>query len=147
MTIHDAETLLQGEEGRRSVAYPDSRGIPTIGIGHADRTLIVGVTKWTDDQIDAQFRADFVRARDGIAKAWPQIAALDDVRRAYLVSMAFQLGVDGVLAFRRLLAALAARAWQSAYDEALNSDWHHQTPGRCERAATAFFTGQWQQIT
>lgn len=144
--IHDAESLLCGEEGRRSVAYPDSRGKPTIGIGHYDQNLVVGVTTWTDAQIDAQFSADYVHARDGIARAWPQIHALDEVRRDYLISMAFQLGVSGVLMFRRLLAALAAGEWQSAHDEAMASDWYAQTPARCERAAASFLSGQWQEI-
>lgn len=144
--IYDEETLIASEEGCRSVAYPDSRGKPTIGIGHYDPSLIIKVTTWTDAQINAQFQADYVHARDGIAKAWPAITTLDPVRRAYVVSMAFQLGVPGVLEFKRMLSALAAGAWQSAYDEALDSDWFHQTPGRCKRAARAFFTGQWQQI-
>lgn len=144
--IRDAQSLLTSEEGRRNVAYPDSEGKATIGIGHYDQRLVPGVTTWTDEQVDAQFHADFVRARDGIAKAWPQIAGLDQVRQAYVVSMAFQLGVAGVLGFPRMLAALAAHAWQSAHDEALASKWHLQTPARCERAARAFFSGQWQQI-
>lgn len=144
--IHDAESLLENEEGCENTAYLDSEGKPSIGIGHYDPRLVPGVTTWTDAQVEAQFEADFIRARDGIAKAWPAISKLDAVRQAYVVSMAFQLGVAGVLGFPRMLSALAAGAWQSAYDEALASKWHSQTPARCERAARAFFTGQWQQI-
>jgi len=71
---------------------------------------------------------------------------LDAVRQAYLVSMEFQLGTSGVLLFRHLLAALAAGDWLGAQQNALASDWHKQTPERCERAAQAFFTGEFQQI-
>lgn len=144
--IHDAESLLTEEEGRRYVAYLDSEKKPTIGIGHYDPRLIPGVTRWTDAQIDAQFLADFLRARDGLALVWTAIHSLDEVRQAYVISMAFQLGVAGVLGFPRMLAALASKSWQGAHDEALASKWHKQTPARCERAASAFFSGQWQQI-
>lgn len=144
--IKDAESLLREEEDERDVAYLDSEGKPTIGIGHYDPRLIPDVTTWTAAQVAAQFEADFIRARDGIARAWPAILCLDVVRQAYVVSMAFQLGVAGVLGFPRLLAALSSGAWQGAHDEALHSKWHKQTPARCERAAAAFFSGQWQQI-
>lgn len=144
--IHDAESLIQAEEGRTNVAKRDTRGRPFIGIGHDDPALIPGVTRWTDAQVDAQFQADYTHARDGIAHAWHGISGLDPVRCAYLVSMAFQLGVGGVLTFSRMLSAAQAGQWRAMHDAALASDWHEQTPNRCNRAAMAFLTGQWQQI-
>lgn len=145
--IHDAESLLVGEEGRETVAYPDTRGFASNGIGHkyTDGQPHLGEV-WSDAKVDAVFAVDFAHARDGIAAHWPHIKSLDPVRQAYVVSMAFQMGVDGVLGFPHTLGCLAAGDWQGAHDGVLASKWHQQTPERAERCAQAFLTGQWQQI-
>lgn len=146
--IHDAESLIEGEESRRRIAYWDN-AVPrnaTNGIGHKDNSMIVGVTTWNDARIDAVFAIDFAHARDGIAAHWPAMRSLDEVRQAYVVSAAFQMGVTGILGFPHTLACLATADWQGAHDGVLASKWHQQTPGRAERCAMAFLTGQWQQI-
>lgn len=101
----------------------------------------------SDAQVDAWFAADYLHARDGIALHWPAIHALDAVRQAYVVSMAFQMGVGGALGFPHTLACLASGDWQGAHDGVIASAWHKQTPERDERCAMAFMTGEWQQIT
>jgi GH24 family phage-related lysozyme (muramidase) len=145
--ITDAESLLVAEEGRETEAYIDSKGFWTNGIGHkyTDGRPHPGEV-WSDAKVDAVFAVDFAYARDGIAAHWPAINSLDPVRQAYVVSMAFQLGVGGVLGFPHMLGCLAASDWQGAHDAALASKWHQETPERCERAAAAFLTGQWQQV-
>lgn len=145
--IYDAESLLMGEEGRETEAYPDTEGFWTNGIGHkyTDGKPHPGDV-WDNAKVDAVFAADFAHARDGIAAHWPQVRALDAVRQAYVVSMAFQMGVGGVLGFPHTLACLASGDWQGAHDGVLASKLHQQTKGRAERCAVAFLTGQWQQI-
>lgn len=140
----NAEGLLVFEEGRRNVAYPDSRGIPTNGIGHKDASMIIGVTTWSDAKVDQTFADDFAHARDGIAASLPWFRQLDEVRQAYVVSMAFQMGVHGVLEFHHTLAAIAAQRWVEAAQGIRSSDWHEQTKGRAERCEKAILTGQWQ---
>lgn len=49
--------LLIAREDKRNKAYLDSRGIPTIGIGHTGPEVHLGLV-WTDDQIAATFAAD-----------------------------------------------------------------------------------------
>lgn len=143
--IHDTESLLTGEEGRRNVVYPDQYGYPTAGIGHKDTSMRIGAYV-TDAQIDDWFTADVIHASDGIALHWPAIRQLDEVRRAYVISMAFQMGVAGALGFPHTLACLAAGDWQGAHDGVIASKWHGQTKARAERCAEAFLSGSWQQI-
>lgn len=138
----NAEGLIGAEEGRANVTYLDTRGIPTWGIGHKDLTSKVGDT-WTDDQIDAAFNADYARASTGIAASLPWWDQLDEVRQAYLVSMAFQMGVQGVLEFHHTLAAIQAQQWNQAAQGIRSSDWFTQTPGRAGRCALAMLDGQW----
>jgi len=143
--IDDAETLLTAEEGRRNVVYPDQFGYPTCGIGHKDSSMRIGDVV-SDEQVDAWFAADFTNAAGAISARWPAFSTLDVVRQSYVISLAFQLGTDGALAFHHTLDCLAAGDWQGAHDGALASKWHQQTPARCERAAMAFLTGAFQQI-
>ncbi len=145
ITPKDAKSLIAGEEGRANRAYPDSRGISTNGIGHKDASMPLG-TYWPDARVEATFEADYAAAAAGISRAFPAFARLDGVRQAYLVSMAFQLGVTGTLGFHKALAAAADGRWSDFAAEVLASDWHTQTPARCERAARAFKTGMWQMI-
>lgn len=145
--IHDAESLLIAEEGRETESYVDNLGFWTNGIGHkyTDGLEHAGDV-WDEAKVDAVFAVDFAHARDGIAAHWPAVRALDAVRQAYVVSMAFQMGVGGVLGFPHTLGCLAAGDWQGAHDGVLSSKWHQQTPERSGRCAEAFLTGQWQQI-
>lgn len=145
--IHDAETLIQTEEGRKNSAYLDTEGLWTNGIGHkyGDGQSHAGEF-WDDAKVDAVFAVDFAHARDGIAVHWPAIRSLDEVRQAYVVSMAFQMGVSGVLGWPHTLAYLAAGDWPNAAAGVRSSKWYSQTSTRAERCARAFETGQWQQV-
>lgn len=137
--------FISSEEGRRTLCYRDTakQAYPTIGIGHKDPKLIPGVTTWTDQQIDDTFDVDYTRAAVGIASSLPAFKTLDVVRQAVLVSMAFQMGVAGIMLFHNMLAAIAAGRWDIAAHEMLSSDWHIETPDRCERAARMMRTGEW----
>jgi len=68
--------------------------------------------------------------------------ALDEARQMALINMAFQLGVRGCFAFKRMWAALGRKDWQGAHDEALSSNWARQTPNRARRIAAILLTGQ-----
>lgn len=137
--------FISSEEGRRRLCYRDNAkgAYPTIGIGHKDGKLVPGVTTWTNEQIDTTFDADFTRAAVGIAASFPAFQKLDVVRQSVLVSMAFQMGVAGVLEFHHTLAAIAAGRWDEASHGMVSSEWHTQTPDRCERAAKMMRTGAW----
>ena len=139
----NAEGLIQFEEGRRHDAYPDTRGIWTIGIGHTGPEVCEGLV-WNDEQIDSQFAADFQKAHDGIREAFPWFDQLDEVRAAVVVSMAFQMGVEGVKQFMHTMAALRDQRWNDAAGGIRGSLWHKQTFLRAERAARAIETGEWQ---
>jgi lysozyme len=143
MTVNSIESLIAAEEGRRHDAYRDTLGVWTIGIGHTGREVVEGLT-WDDQQIDGAFFRDVATAHNGLAARLPWLDQLDAVRKAYLISMAFQLGVDGVLGFPKMLAALRDQRWIDAAGSARDSLWHKQTFQRAERCARAFEDGTWQ---
>lgn len=144
MTVNSVESLIASEEGRRHDAYRDTLGVWTIGIGHTGPEVHEGLV-WDDRQIDGAFFRDVAHAYDGLAAGLPWIDHLDPVRKSYLISMAFQLGVRGVMGFPHTLAALRDQRWNDAAGGVRDSLWHKQTFLRAERCARAFETGAWQQ--
>lgn len=127
------EDTLKVEEGFKAHVYPDSLGFATIGYGFlVDSRRGEGLPKkvaefWLSYLVN-EVRAEFVGA-------WtPFLSQPADVQDA-LVQMAYQLGVEGVLGFKLMLAALQKNDRESAAVNALNSTWHSQTPARAERVA------------
>jgi lysozyme len=135
--------LLEDDEGRVPHAYQDSLGYWTIGVGHLiDKRKGGGLP---DHIIDALLDWDIEQKSSELHDALPWTAALDDVRRDTVVCMAFQLGVPGLLKFRRALGALRDSKWEEAAAEFLDSDVAKlQTPERWKRHAKRIITGEWQ---
>lgn len=133
-------TLITEEEGVSAHAYKDTLGLLTIGIG-----CLVDASVRCDglcnEAINAQFEHDSADARRWAA-ALPGFAACNDVRRAVLVSMCFQLG--DLHDWPHFKAALGAGDFNAAADAGLASLWASQTPERAQRAMNMLRTGAWQ---
>lgn len=52
--------LLEQRESKRNDVYLDSRGIPTVGVGHTGPDVHMGET-WTDEEIEEVFAHDLER--------------------------------------------------------------------------------------
>jgi len=124
---------LKSDEGWVPHAYQDHLGFWTLGYGFL-------VDERKNGRIPEKV-ADYW-LRHEIMERWSQLVARrpwivhlpDDVQRA-LGNMAYQLGVNGVLNFRKMLAALESGDRDSAADEALSSRWATQTPKRARRVS------------
>ena len=55
--------------------------------------------------------------------------------QSVLIEMAYQLGVPGLLKFRKTLKSFALGQYSKASDEMLNSKWAEQTPKRARELA------------
>ena len=69
---------------------------------------------------------------------------LPDARRAVLMAMAFQMGVDGLLGFKNTLAMVKAGDFDGAARGMLASLWARQTPERAHRMSEQMRTNAWQ---
>lgn len=140
MSPRSVAELIELHEGRKVLAYQDSRGIWTVGVGHNLQS------KPLPDHIITALRDDDIRDADqsciAIFGAAP-FAAFSPARQAVLVDMAFQLGQGGLSKFAHMIAAIKAGDWTVAAAEALASDWAVQTPARAEMNAEILRTGQW----
>lgn len=141
------ETLLRivrRQEGKRLDVYRCSEGYWTIGYGFcisrdklitADEARFQCGAPWDDAQCDAKL-IEMLRAKESeLEQRIAGFNALPDWPRRGLIDMAYQLGTGGVLGFRRMIEALQHEDWPAAEQAALRSEWHRQTPTRCEEVA------------
>lgn len=120
---------LQRDEGLRLTPYTDSTGHLTIGYGY---NLSNGIPKFI---ADALLEYKMNEARDDVARTLPWASTLDQARHDVLVNMAYNLGIGGLLEFRRTLTAIQAGAWEQAAIDMLESKWATQVGDRAERLA------------
>lgn len=128
--------MLMKDEGCRLKVYTDTLGHPSIGYGRALDTNGISI-----DEADYLLANDIARVTQEVSGALPWFGTLDGSRQAVLLSMAFQMGIEGLLAFRQTLAYIQTQRWQEASDAMLNSKWASQTPERAQRLANIILTG------
>lgn len=80
--------LLEMREGSRTLAYKDTKGIWTIGVGHTGPEVKEGL-RWTPAQIDEAFRKDVEWAEDAVNKVK---VPLTQYQFDALVSFVFNVG-------------------------------------------------------
>ena len=141
--------LLKFEEGYREKAYYCSEMFPTIGIGTklgpknaplSNYTMVVtehAAKALLDDEVK-KIRNELVNRR------W--YVELDSDRQTIIKSMCYQMGVSGVLKFKKMIAALERGDYNEASLQALDSRWAKQTVARAERHAAVLATGKLMQI-
>ena len=124
---------IKKHEGFRSRPYFDSLGVGTIGYG----------TTWiTEEEADMLLRNRLQSCISEIDSYIDELSvSIDEVRRAILYEMCYQLGIDGVKRFRKMWEALADMDYEKASREMKTSRWHKQTPARCEYLAGVMLRG------
>jgi len=83
--------LIQ-REGKRNVAYQDTRGIWTIGVGHTGPEVHSGLV-WTDEQVQAALATDVKWAEDEINLR--VLVPITQNQFDALVSFVFNVGKSG----------------------------------------------------
>lgn len=132
---------LAHDEAFRQYPYKDSKGILTIGYG---RNLEAeGVSQ---DEGLILMGNDIQRCEHELWNSFPAYAELNDVRKAVLINMAYNLGVVGVMGFRDMVNAITIFDWQAASDAMLNSEWYHQVGQRAQRLGKMMLTGEWVNV-
>nr|WP_197723796.1 glycoside hydrolase family protein [Acinetobacter ursingii] len=116
-------------------------GYSTIGVGRLiDKRKGGGITS---EESAYLLGNDILKRLTELDLKLPWIKRLDDARRGVLLSMAFQMGVDGLLAFKNTLEMVRTGRYADAANGMLNSLWARQTPQRAQRHAVQMRTGVW----
>jgi len=118
---------LKQDEGFDGMPYEDKLGIPTIGYG----------TKLpiTEEEAEILLKHRLDKKILEISEKEPFFLDLPETAQEVIANMAYQLGVSGVLKFKKMWAALKNKNYQKAADEMLDSRWAKQTPNRAKRLA------------
>jgi lysozyme len=134
--------LLTRDEGLRLKPYRCTAGKLTIGVG---RNLEdVGITKEEAEQMLAN---DISRVTVDIVKRIPWALKLDDARFSVIHSMVFQMGIGGVMNFRKFLNALQMGDYVKASIEMMDSKWaQHDSPARAKRLAEVMRSGKLENL-
>ncbi len=123
MTDDQIKAMIQGHEGYKDHVYIDSLGNPTCGWGHN----LAKDSKVPQAASEAFFSRDFREASANyLALMREYNLNLDEIRRAVLIDMLFNMGYSKVCGFTKMLAALMNNDFERAADEMENSKWHNQ---------------------
>ena len=138
-------------EGYSEMPYKDTKGYLTIGVGRCLKTnplteeekkvcgdYMHGITK------NAAFyllRNDIEKVRKDCNKRIPFFNTLDAERRYCLIDMCFNMGIDGLLQFKKMLTAMGIGDWNKASEECLNSKYAKDTGIRAKRISNTIKTG------
>jgi len=121
------ESLLKSivdHEGFSSTAYPDplSKGAPYT-FGH-------GLTSITESESLEIVKNRVVSIQSALSLKLPYFTKLPDQAKEVLIEMAYQMGVSGLLGFKKTLSLIKSGDYVGASREMHHSQWAYQTPKR-----------------
>jgi len=116
--------------------YTDAAGKISIGVG---RNLTdVGIS---EDEADYLLDNDISSILHQLVARIAIFGSLDTTRQNVLADMAMNLGIEGLLRFHKMLAAIEAHDFEKAADEMLDSKWATQVGKRATELAAMMRTG------
>lgn len=122
-------------------AYSDSLGFLTIGVGRLiDQRKGGGITP---EESAYLLSNDIDKRLEELRRRLPWFPRLNEARQGVLLNMSFQMGVEGLLAFKNTLAMIESGDYEKAARGMLASLWATQTPARAERLSEQMRTGKW----
>lgn len=132
---------LRRDEGEILHAYQDHLGYWTIGIGRLiDNRKGGGLSQ----EEAAYLLSNDIDSRDrALREKLPWFSQLDEARQGVLLNMCFQLGLNGLLAFKNTLKLVQEGNYKQAAENMLLSKWAQQTPQRAMRLAKQMEIGEW----
>ena len=118
------DTLVR-HEGLRRLAYEDSVGVLTIGVGRNIEE--VGLS---DDEIYYLLKNDIRRCETELHNSFRWYKDLDQVRQEAMINLCFNLGITKLRKFKLALRAMEVKDYEDAADEFLDSLWATQVGQR-----------------
>jgi len=132
---------LKSDEGLRLRVYKCTSNKNTIGFGrNLDDN---GISK---DEAEMLLINDLHRVEEALDRHGLLSSEHNSARKAVLYNMAYQLGINGLLGFPKMLLAYRSGDYRTTAEEMLDSLWasKKQTPQRAKRLSDQMLTGEWQ---
>ena len=122
---------IKKNEGFRNKPYLDTLGYSTIGYGHLitnkEKKMLKG--KFSKKFLTELFDKDFKKALFSYKKNFNHKKHSKDIKEV-LIEMIFQLGIQNVLKFRKMINSIKKNDYITASEEMFRSKWYLQTPNR-----------------
>jgi len=134
-----AVKLLKRHEGISSHVYKDHLGYETIGIGRNISKIGMGLRNC---EIEFMITNDIDYFYTQLEGRYHWFKELNDARKLALISMAFQLGLNGFSKFNKMILALNVQNYEQAATEMLQSRWAKQTFNRAHELSIIMKTGE-----
>ena len=115
-------------EGYRSKVYKCTEGYDTIGYGFAIKDL-----ELDEDICDMILERKVAKLVERLEKNLPYLPSLPKDAQDVLIEMAYQMGVSGLLKFKKTLMYIETKDYKDASVEMLDSRWAKQTPNRAKK--------------
>lgn len=149
--INQAVQRLAFHEGCVLEPYRDHLGFWTIGVGRCfeknpftnEELKVVGDYKHgiTKNAAYMLLRNDINRLLPQLEQKIPFWNQLNSDRQYAMLDMAFQNGLNGLLKFKKMIAAMGVGNWKEAKAQCLDSNYARQTPKRANRIANCIEKG------
>lgn len=147
-------TRLKMHEGCSLKPYKCPAGKLTIGIGRnvednpltAEELRVIGDWKHGITREAAHYlcRNDIERCIADLQKHLKFFDGLDKERKYALIDLCFQLGINGLLKFKRTLGSIAVGNYNLASEQLLESKYASQVPTRSKRISKLIKNGKWE---
>ena len=139
MIYQNLKKRIKKNEGFSSKPYKDQLGFLTIGFGHQilsnEKHLLNKKTNKTE--LEKVFINDFNKALNDFNVFLKPLSS-NTKESELLIEMVFQIGIEGVLKFKKLLLNLTKGNKYLVCFEMMNSLWYKQTPHRVKNLITIF---------
>ena len=115
-------------EGFRSRPYRCTENHLTIGYGFAIKD-----SELDEDICDMILERKVAKLVQRLEKNLPYLPSLPKDAQDVLIEMAYQMGVSGLLKFKKTLMYVESKDYKDASVEMLDSRWAKQTPNRAKK--------------
>lgn len=124
-------TRIKKNEGYSNVVYKDQLGFFTIGYGHLITTKdsFSRKKKYSKKTLNKVFYKDLKAAISEYKKNY-HLSYFPQTVQEVIIEMIFQLGIDGVLKFKKFNSHIKKKHFYIAAFEMMKSLWFKQTPNR-----------------
>jgi lysozyme len=131
--------LVQQHEGLRLKPYLDTATPPRVTIGWGRNLTDEGISR---QEAEVMLANDIAVCETDLEQFW-WFRPLDQVRRAVLIDLRFNLGLSGLLHFPNMIAAIGKQDWAAAAVECADPHWVAQVGDRAHQDAKMLLTGSW----
>ena len=134
---------IKKNEGFSSAPYKDQLGFLTIGYGHLilPNEKHLAENKISKRKLERIFIQDFKSATKDYQKYLKKNTS-NRKDEELLIEMVFQIGIKGVLRFKKLLSNMRKKNEYLVCFEMMNSLWYKQTPKRVKALIKIFLKNE-----